>query len=632
MSDQSVKLSWKSSETPAEINAMLNTLAEEYPVSDGGRGLKLRFKKVSGSEQTVSNVIRSRGEVLIEYSSVAGAARGVGTALAKLEGRESTPFSSLGIMLDVSRGMVMRVPHFKKWLRRLALAGYNQVLLYCEDIYELEDEPFFGINRGAYSVEELREMDDYAFSLGIELTGCIQTLAHLEQMLRHKVYAPIADTPNVMLVGDERVKKLVEKMIAFWAETLRSRRIHIGMDEAHGLGRGRYQTLNGAADGFKLMTEQLEMVSGICRQKGLAPMMWSDMFFRLTNKDHLYYDTESPFPAGLKEQIDPQTQLVYWDYYHENEEVYRKMIARHRELGKEPVVGSGIWTWARLWYDYEKTMATAIPCISACRKENVKELFFTMWGDDGAYCDYDSALAGIVRCGDMAYGDMDEARSAARFEASCFADYTVQISVGSIHRMNIKNGGDDPEKAEQSFDFYASMLLWDDPLLGTYYDNCKRVKPEFDLELLDLYDEILCCIMPFAEENAAGNVSYAVNLIKFLMRKLELRGALEAAYDSGDRLALRELCTVTIPAALASLYELDAEFRAVWMNRSKAFGLEKIQLRNAGQAARLEELALRIREFLNGDIETIEELENRLPWSAESQEYARYFQVSTGSL
>jgi len=68
------------------------------------------------------------------------------------------------------------------------------------------------------------------------------------------------------------------------------------------------------------------------------------------------------------------------------------------------------------------------------------------------------------------------------------------------------------------------------------------------------------------------------------------------------------------------------------MNRSKAFGLEKIQLRNAGQAARLEELALRIREFLNGDIETIEELENRLPWSAESQEYARYFQVSTGSL
>ena len=89
---------------------------------------------------------------------------------------------------------------------------------------------------------------------------------------------------------------------------------------------------------------------------------------------------------------------------------------------------------------------------------------------------------------------------------------------------------------------------------------------------------------------------------------------------------------MTIPAALASLYELDAEFRAVWMKRSKAFGLEKIQLRNAGQAVRLEELALRIREFLNGDIETIEELENRLPWSAASQEYARYFQVSTGSL
>lgn len=62
---------------------------------------------------------RSPGEVLLEYNSIAGAARGIGAALAKIECEESTPFKTLGIMLDVSRNMVMTVDHLKMWFRRL---------------------------------------------------------------------------------------------------------------------------------------------------------------------------------------------------------------------------------------------------------------------------------------------------------------------------------------------------------------------------------------------------------------------------------------------------------------------------------------------------------------------------------
>ena len=87
------------------------------------------------------------------------------------------------------------------------------------------------------------------------------------------------------------------------------------------------------------------------------------------------------------------------------------------------------------------------------------------------------------------------------------------------------------------------------------------------------------------------------------MKKLELRGALEAAYDHGDRLALRELAVTTIPAAMAALDELDAAFRRNWLACAKAHGLERSQVRKAGQMARLEELSLRIREYLDGTIE-----------------------------
>ncbi|MBE6356671.1 MAG: beta-N-acetylhexosaminidase [Lentisphaerae bacterium] len=395
--NQAVKLAWRSSDTPQEIAAALRLLESEYPISENGRGLKLSFRK-TGDSETVSRVSRSRGSVLVEYSTLSGALRGVGSALAKLDGEERTPFKKLGIMLDVSRNMVMRVEHFKKWLRRLALCGCNEVQIYSEDTFELDDEPFFGAYRAPYTLEELQEMDDYADQLGIELVGSVQTLGHMEQVLQHKHYQNITDSERIMLVDSPDTEKLIRKIISFWKSALRSSRIHVGMDEAHGLGRGKHQTLYGAEKESSLMTRHLKVVSEICKEYGMEPMIWSDMFFRMTNENHDYYDFTSPFPKGIQKEINPDVSLVYWDYYHKDAASYRKMIARHRELGKEPIMASGIWTWSRLWYDHRETMETVIPCIDVCRQEKISELFFTMWGDDGAYCNYDSSLAGIVRC------------------------------------------------------------------------------------------------------------------------------------------------------------------------------------------------------------------------------------------
>ena len=49
------KLVWSAADTPEELAPLLNTLAEELPVSDGGRGLKLKFKRIK-SDETVTRV------------------------------------------------------------------------------------------------------------------------------------------------------------------------------------------------------------------------------------------------------------------------------------------------------------------------------------------------------------------------------------------------------------------------------------------------------------------------------------------------------------------------------------------------------------------------------------------------
>ena len=78
------KLVWRTADMPEELHELLATLEEEYPVASYGRGLKLKAKRVEG-EGTISRVKRSPGTVLVEYNSIAAAARGIGSALGKIE-------------------------------------------------------------------------------------------------------------------------------------------------------------------------------------------------------------------------------------------------------------------------------------------------------------------------------------------------------------------------------------------------------------------------------------------------------------------------------------------------------------------------------------------------------------------
>lgn len=74
----------------------------------------------------------------------------------------STPFRTFGTMLDCSRNAVPNLHALKKWVDLTASLGYNTLLLYTEDTYEVPDEPYFGYMRGRYSQAELRELDAYA--------------------------------------------------------------------------------------------------------------------------------------------------------------------------------------------------------------------------------------------------------------------------------------------------------------------------------------------------------------------------------------------------------------------------------------------------------------------------------------
>ena len=145
-----------------------------------------------------------------------------------------------GVMLDMSRNAVMKPEEVKNYACVLKSLGYNMIQLYTEDTYEVEGEPYFGYLRGRYSFEEQKDIVDYCESIGVEVIPCIQTLAHLNQAFRWNTYKRINDTGDILLVGEERTYELIENMIKTLKKSFKSEYVHIGMDEAHMLGLGKY--------------------------------------------------------------------------------------------------------------------------------------------------------------------------------------------------------------------------------------------------------------------------------------------------------------------------------------------------------------------------------------------------------
>lgn len=126
----------------------------------------------------------------------------------------SSCFNHFGTMLDCSRNAVMNVESIKKWIDITTDLGYNTLLLYTEDTYEVKDNPYFGYMRGRYRKEELKEINAYALSKGMELIPCIQTLAHMNAIIRWPAYREHVDTDDILLAGDKAVYELIDKMFA----------------------------------------------------------------------------------------------------------------------------------------------------------------------------------------------------------------------------------------------------------------------------------------------------------------------------------------------------------------------------------------------------------------------------------
>jgi len=533
--------------------------------------------------------------LVIEAPDLSGTARGLYQAAQAIRRGEPLPaieqkrrFASCGAMLDMSRGGVMNVASVKKYIDCHAALGLNLLMLYTEDTYPVEDYPYLGYLRGRYTRKELRELDAYAAQAGVELVPCIQTLAHLAQFLQWDENAGLRDTGDCMLIDEEKTYRFIRACVASVKQCFRSTRIHIGMDEAHGVGLGRYFEKHGAQDRFALLTRHLNKVVEICKAQSYRPLMWSDMFFCLGSKTNDYYDLNAVVPENTIAEI-PDVALVYWDYYHRDEAFYTAMLSRHRELGREIAFAGGNWTWSGFLPHVSLTDATAYPALRACLKAGVQTVLATHWGDDGCETDYFLALSQLAIYSEHCW-----------LGGACTED--------AVHKAGERLTGLD-HTAFSAFDaFYCDS---EDHRSGKGLFYCDPLYPlTFNLwDLRGYADKLTQGLAVLQSRRGDPRCEYAYLLLAIVQKKLAWVEALRPAYEAKDRVKVRAMAENQLPE-LCGLYErFLAVFRKQWEETFKKNGWETHCVRIGGVIQRLKDVQMELLRWTDGDLATVAALE-----------------------
>ena len=205
-------------------------------------------------------------------------------------------------------------------------------------------------------------------------------------------------------------------------------------------------------------------------------------------------------------------------------------------------------------------------------------------------------MPSLLQYGELNYGQADDATMEDR-SMDCFGmHYSDMLLLDQVGKPDVvDNTRHGPSCLEK-------MALYNDPMLG-------MMDYALDEELAEKFarDTKLIAQVPRSRFDYLFKTQFM--LARLLQAKTLLSAHIKQAYRSGDKEALQQIITREIPLTMERLDDYQDAIYAQWHKVNKPFGFEIQDLRQGGLRQRLYTTSQRIRGYLNGTIDRLEELE-----------------------
>lgn len=502
---------------------------------------------------------------------------------------------TVSLMLDCSRNAVPNLEFLKSYIEILSKCGYNQLQLYMEDTYKIEGEKYFGYFRGGYTREELKDLDDFAYSKGIELIPAIQVLGHLSTIFLWGEYAQVHDTGDCLLVGEEKTYELIDKMIKETSITFRSKKINVGMDESFLSGKGEYLKRHDYKKPDEIFLEHLCRVSEILKKYDREGMMWGDMFYRNMNNGE-YYSKKPIVSEKTKKLIPSNINIIYWDYYTMDKDMVSAMAQSALSLDKYAYFAGGVWSWVGFMPRCDFAIKQSKVAVPACKEAGIKNFITTAWGDNGAECSKLAFLPSLFYFAKLVEGNTDETQIKEEF----FTKFGVSFDdLMSLKDLNDLEGRDD------RITNVCKYMLYNDILAGIYDNSVDQNKVKLFTSLKEKYAKLV-------NNPTFGYVfKTARDLASVLEIKYDLGVRIRKAYKENNKRDLKNVIN-DLEKLIIRLEIFYETFKYQWYKENNLEGFEIQTNRIGGLILRCKEAKDLLSNYVSGKINKIHTLEQEV--------------------
>ncbi len=297
-------------------------------------------------------------------------ARGQKTALPYARITDWPHMKMRGVQEETAYGQASKMDNYKSIIRFIAEYKMNTYFIYLEDNYRFKKYPTIGIDRGAFTADQINELEAYAKQYHVELIPIFEMLGNQGTLLMNSEVLPFSEYPGShSFATDEEAFEFLENCFLELIEVFDSKYFHAGLDESWDLGFGKTEDAVKKDGRGAVHAEHYRKLNKLFKDHGKTMIMYGDVI--VNRKD----------PEVILNAIPKDIVLMDWVYDpKQHYDSVDKLAAHNFPL----MVLPGLNNWSRIF----PTTSSALINIRNFTLDGIRNgaigSFTSTWGDFGS--------------------------------------------------------------------------------------------------------------------------------------------------------------------------------------------------------------------------------------------------------
>lgn len=313
-------------------------------------------------------------------------------------------FKFRGVMDDISRGPIPTIEFMKSQIRRLSEIKINVLTHYVEHVVKTKKHPGIAPDDGSYTIEEWKEISDYAKKYFITVIGSFQSFGHFQNILKNPEYAHLGESGSLISpVKPESyqfLKDIYDEMIPAFDASF----FNVNCDETFDLGKAESKYLVDSIGYDGAYLQHIMKLYKMVKSHGVRMSIWGDILLDYPN---------------LISQIPKDVIIGTWTY--DDHASFDRYIRPFKEAGLEFFVTPGVLNSNKILPNFNTAFGNIRQFVKDGKEGGAFGVLNCVW-DDGGTALFTNDWIGVAIGAEKSWNhNSDDTNFDTRFNKSVYA-------------------------------------------------------------------------------------------------------------------------------------------------------------------------------------------------------------------